>query len=108
MTKFFRKNKDKITIYDEYDSKQDLEEFIDLYTNRDKISAQHSQKLSVNAQGGIRGVADDITKSYITTPIDRLEYRDFMTRNRYYFGFGSGSEYWNDEEGYNFYDRDFC
>lgn len=107
MTKFFRENKDRITIYDEYDDKQDLEEFIDLYTNRDKLTAQNSQKLAISAQGGIRGVADDITKSYITTPIDHLEYRDFMARNRYYFGFESSSEYWNDDEGYNFCNIEF-
>lgn len=108
MTAFFRQNKDRITIYDEYDDKHELEEFIDLYTNRDRLTAQHSQKLSINAQGGLRGAADDTTESYITTPIDHLEYRNFMTRGRYYSGFGSGSEYWNDDEGYNFCNREFC
>ena len=78
MTEFFRQHKDKITIYDEYDDKHELEEFIDLYTNRDKLTAQNSQKLAISAQGGIRGVSDDTTESYITTPIDHIEYRDFM------------------------------
>ena len=107
MTAFFRQNKDKITIYDEYDDKQDLEEFIDLYTNRDKLAAQHSQRLVIDAQGGIRR-ADDTTESYITIPIDHLAYGDFMSKYRYFSGFESVREYWNDEEGYNFCDRDFC
>ena len=107
MTAFFRQNKDKITIYDEYDDKQDLEEFIDLYVNRDKLAAQHSQRLVIDAQGGIRR-ADDTTKSYITTPIDHLAYGDFMSEYRYFSGFESVREYWNDDEGYNFCDRDFC
>ena len=108
MTKFFRKNKDKITIYDEYDNKQDLEEFIDLYTNRDKLGAENSQKLSVNAQGGMRGVSDDTTEPYITTPIDHIEYRDFMAQQSDTNLFTRYEEYWNDDEGYNFCNIEFC
>lgn len=108
MTAFFKQHKDKITIYDEYDDKHELEEFIDLYTNRDKLTAQHSQKLAISAQGGIRGAADDTTEPYITTPIDHIEYRNFMTQYGYYFGFARDSEHWNDDEGYNFCDREFC
>lgn len=108
MTAFFRENKDRITIYDEYDSKQDLEEFIDLYTNRDKLAAQHSQKLSVNAQGSMRGVSDDTTEPYITTPIDHIEYKDFMERQTDVTVFRDYVEHWNDEEGYNFCNSDFC
>lgn len=108
MTKFFRKNKDKITIYDEYDSKQDLEEFIDLYTNRDKLGAENSQKVSINAQGSITEVTDDTDKPYITTPIDHIKYGVFIAKQTDITVFRSYVDYWNDDEGYNFCNCEFC
>ena len=102
MTAFFRKNKDKITIYDDYYDKQDLEKFIDLYTNRDKLSAQHSQKLTINELGTMVGAADDTDKPYITTPVDHLELRKFKAQWSDINLLEDSGEYWNDDEGYNF------
>lgn len=110
MVEFFRENKNKFTVWDEYGGQQDLEEFIELCLTRDSIRERTDKHKFIWKKSAMSDLTkdDDATSDYIETPFDHIEYMDFEKKHGGGYGsFDHRDWYWNDDEGFNFMNGDF-
>lgn len=89
MLEFIKKYSNKVEIYDEYNSRYTLEEYIKEVVEWDK----NYEKKKI--------YYDEIV-GYIMTPIDHVEMEKRDKRGSYY-----NIHYWHDKDGYDFTDVEF-
>lgn len=106
MCNVFRENKDEFEIYDEYNTKFELEDFLKYIQERDKGIEPTKWIYQPNSMSDLTR-DDNATEDYICTPFDHIEYDDFMRKHDSKYYWRQDDTYFNDDEGYNFSRRSF-
>jgi hypothetical protein len=96
MILFFKREEEKFMIFNEYYEELTLEDLIEELINW----ADKQQVRKVNYANGM--LLED-PEGELTIPIDQIKYCDFDPRGREW-----RSYYWQDEEGYDFMNGEFC
>lgn len=108
MCKVFRENKDEFEIYDEYNTKFEIEDFLKYVQERDKQIKKTKWIYQPNNMSNLKK-DDNATEDYICTPFDHIEYDLFMKKHGdKYYCYTDNDLYFNDDEGNNFSRRSFC